>query len=57
MTGQGWMVDDGTCDPCLDGECWRCLDTYEEGGDGEVIEVCCCNEQYVISRRPAGGGS
>ena len=53
MTDQGWMVDDGTCDECLEGECWRCPDPHEEaGGDGDVLDICCCDAQYIVSRRP-----
>jgi hypothetical protein len=56
MADQGWMVDDGTCDPCLDRHCWRCPDTHEEaGGDGDVLTICCCDEQYIVSRQAPGG--
>jgi len=56
MTDPGWMVDDGTCDQCLEQQCWLCPDAHEEGSDGELLEVCCCNEQYIVSREPILGG-
>ncbi len=34
---QGWMLDDGTCDPCVRGECHRCTRRADDG-------VCCCGE-------------
>jgi len=52
MTDQGWMVDDGTCGPCLHGLCYRCDDPRESYGDGEIdprVELlCCCHEDYHI---------
>jgi hypothetical protein len=48
---QGWMVDDGTCDACLYTDCAYCPDTHDEFGDAEVLEICCCPEAYVLSRR------
>jgi hypothetical protein len=54
-TDPGWMVDDDTCDPCLGKHCCYCLDTHEEpGGDGDVLEVCCCDEQYIVARHAPG---
>ena len=29
MSDQGWMVDDGTCGPCLHGLCYRCAKPQE----------------------------
>jgi hypothetical protein len=47
---QGWMIDDGTCAPCLHGLCYRCAcPAPEDIGDGVAI-VCCCNEGYEIRR-------
>lgn len=58
MADQGWMVDDGTCDWCLAGDCHECPDTHDEYGDGETFEVCCCDQAYVLRRqRQDGGGS
>ncbi len=48
MTDQGWMVDDGTCDQCVDGDCWDRTKPSESYGDGETELVCCCDEAYHI---------
>jgi hypothetical protein len=39
MTDQGWMVDDGTCDLCVRGQCWQCIKRSDDGW-------CCCGEDY-----------
>ena len=49
MTDQGWMVDDGTCTPCVRGQCYRCAKPQEWATDDHGIElICCCNEGYHI---------
>ncbi len=45
---QGWMVDDGTCDQCMDGDCYRCTKPNEGYGDHGIELVCCCDEAYHI---------
>lgn len=50
MTDQGWMVDDGTCDLCVRGQCWQCIKPMETYGDRETLLLCCCNESYVLQR-------
>jgi len=49
MTDHGWMVDDGTCDQCIAGDCWDCEKPHESYGDGVIDMICCCNEGYHIS--------
>jgi hypothetical protein len=46
MIDQGWMVDDGTCDPCLAEECYRCT---ARDGDG----LCCCGEHLQMTYQQA----
>jgi hypothetical protein len=49
MTDQGWMVDDGTCTPCLAGRCYRCLEPREgDWDDCGAHLTCCCNEAYDL---------
>lgn len=48
MIDQGWMIDDGTCDECICGDCWDCAKPIESYGDGKIALVCCCNEGYHI---------
>jgi hypothetical protein len=45
---QGWMVDDGTCTPCLRGNCHRCADPQDDG----AALICCCDEGHMISSDP-----
>lgn len=52
MTDQGWMVDDGTCTPCLLDRHHRCLDPFSfDIGTGTAL-MCCCNEGYEVSWQP-----
>ena len=48
MTDQGWMVDDGTCTPCVRGQCHRCADPIEWDAGDHVSLTCCCNEGYDL---------
>jgi hypothetical protein len=49
MTGQGWMVDDGTCDACWKGDCLWCAKPQEVATDDHgILLVCCCDEAYRI---------
>lgn len=48
MTDQGWMVDDGTCDECLIGECWDCAKPCDGWDDEGRYQYCCCNEGYHL---------
>jgi hypothetical protein len=49
MTGQGWMVDDGTCDPCVHGLCYRCTKVQEWATTDQGFElVCCCENAYHV---------
>ena len=53
MTDQGWMVDDGTCDACVDGECWSCSQPVEFIGDDLMCRLhCCCDECYDLGIAP-----
>lgn len=57
MADQGWMVDDGTCDLCVRGQCWLCLSPVTWPAERGVDQLtCCCNEGYDLGTRPAGGG-
>jgi hypothetical protein len=54
MSDQGWMVDDGTCDACMDGWCPNCTKPKEVPVDdvylspGETMRICCCSEGQEI---------
>jgi hypothetical protein len=50
MIDQGWMVDDGTCDLCVRGQCWQCLEPIEVESPepGWIWAMCCCNEGYDL---------
>jgi hypothetical protein len=51
------MVDDGTCDLCVRGQCWLCLSPVTWPAERGVDQLtCCCNEGYDLGTRPAGGG-
>ncbi len=49
MADQGWKVDDGTCGPCLRGECHRCTQPREWDTDDHGVSLaCCCDESYHL---------
>ena len=49
MTDQGWMVDDGTCTPCVHDNHHRCAEPIEEATDEQGVSlVCCCDEGYHL---------
>jgi hypothetical protein len=48
MTDQGWMVDDGTCDACVRGDCGWCTKPNEFYRDEGPELVCCCTEAYCL---------
>jgi hypothetical protein len=48
------MVDDGTCDACLDGWCYRCTQPDGVPVDNVYLLVCCCEERREVSFDPRG---
>ncbi len=45
---QGWMVDDGTCDQCFDGDCWACTKPLEENDEEGDWLICCCDQAAFL---------
>jgi hypothetical protein len=51
MTGQGWMVNDGTCLSCLQGQDWLCtkpVESYGDQWDRRTRLLCCCDNGYHV---------
>lgn len=53
MTDQGWMIDDGTCLSCVEGQCYLCTNPHEEPGDplqvaARTLLICCCDQAWHI---------
>jgi hypothetical protein len=48
MTDQGWMVDDGTCLSCLQGQDWLCTNPMGWDAGDRVSLTCCCDEGYDL---------
>jgi hypothetical protein len=48
MADQGWMIDDGTCDACVDGECWACTKPVDFWCPEGRFQHCCCDEAYDL---------
>jgi hypothetical protein len=48
MTDQGWMVDDGTCTPCVLGDCLSCTEPFEEHTREGTYRTCCCDDSIEL---------